>query len=153
MDYANLTAPCGIPCFECGAYKARSNEAFRRRISETYGMDLDKSACEGCRNRNGKAFLFEKNRLFPEGKCVLFGNDQGQCKIYLCAGERGIHNCGECGDFPCDMLRPFADKSQMIPHNTKTYNLCLIKKMGLEKWAKENAGNTIRSYFTDKFGE
>jgi hypothetical protein len=26
MDYENMTAPCGIPCFECLAYKAKSNE-------------------------------------------------------------------------------------------------------------------------------
>ncbi len=53
MDYKDMTAPCGIPCFECGAYKANSNEMIKKRISEGLGMDYDKSTCEGCRSRKG----------------------------------------------------------------------------------------------------
>jgi len=42
--------------------------------------------------------------------------------------------CFECGDFPCDYLHPYADMAQIKPHNLKVFNLCLIKRMGLEKW-------------------
>jgi hypothetical protein len=150
MDYKNMTAPCGIPCFECIAFKAKSNEIIKKRISESLGLDYDKSDCEGCRNRNGKGFLSEKNNIFPDGKCLLL-NEKGQCKIYLCAEKKQIHNCSECDNFPCDSLQPLADRADKIPHNLKIYNLCLIKKLGLEKWAKENAGKIMSEYKTKKF--
>jgi len=38
-----------------------------------------------------------------------------------------------------------------VPHNTKVFNLCLIKKMGLEKWATEKAKSVKDTYFKGKF--
>jgi hypothetical protein len=149
MDYKELTAPCGIPCFECGAYIAKSNEAIRKRISEGFGLDYDKSYCEGCRNRKGIGFLSGKNNIFPEGKCLLL-NEKGECKIYLCAEKKLIHNCSECNDFPCDNLQPFRDRADKIPHNLKIFNLSLIKKMGLENWAINKSKQTLDRYYNDK---
>jgi hypothetical protein len=94
MDYKYMTAPCGIPCFECLAYKAKLNETIKKQISERLGLDYDKSDCDGCRNRNGKGFLSERNNIFPDGKCLLM-NEKGYCKIYLCVEKRQIHNCPE----------------------------------------------------------
>jgi hypothetical protein len=150
MDYKNMTAPCGIPCFECSAFKAKSNEVIKKRIAENLGMDYDQSECEGCRNRNGKGFLSGKNNVFPEGKCLLM-DEKGICKIYLCVETKHIHNCSECNDFPCDNLQPLADRANRIPHNLKIYHLSLIKKMGIEKWAKEKAGKVWIDYMTKKF--
>ena len=130
-----MTAPCGIPCFECVAYKAKSNETIKKRISETLGLDYSRSDCEGCRNRKGVGFLSDKNNIFPEGKCLLM-NKKGECLIYLCVEKKLIHNCSECNDFPCDKLQPLADRANRIPHNLKVYNLSLIKKIGLEKMGK-----------------
>ena len=145
-----MTAPCGIPCFECVAYKAKSNEIIKKRISETLGLDYSRSDCEGCRNRKGVGFLSEKNNIFPEGKCLLM-NKKGECLIYLCVEKKLIHNCSECNDFPCDKLQPLADRANRIPHNLKVYNLSLIKKIGLEKWAREKAGKIWSDYMTRKF--
>jgi len=151
MDKRNLTAPCGIACFECVAFKAKSNAAIKKRISEGTGLPYEKSDCEGCRHRGGKAYLFEKNDIIASGKCFLFGNEQGQCRIYLCAEKKGLHNCSECGDFPCELLAPLADKAGRVPHNLKLYNLCLIRKLGLEKWATEKAASALSEYFTKRF--
>jgi hypothetical protein len=151
-DYKNLTAPCGIACFECAAYIANSNEAIRKRISEGLGMDYEKAGCPGCRNKNGIGFLSEKNNVFPHGNCILLRED-GKCKIYLCNEKKGTHNCSECDNFPCDKLQPLADRANMIPHNLKVYNLSLIKKIGLEKWAAEKAGKIWTDYKTKKLDE
>jgi len=35
----------------------------------------------------------------------------------------------------------------MKPHNTKVFHLCRIKKVGLEKWAKEEAGDILDTYY------
>ncbi|MBI5805119.1 DUF3795 domain-containing protein [candidate division TA06 bacterium] len=149
MDHKNMTAPCGIACFECIVFKASSNQAIRQQISQRIGMDLEKSSCDGCRARKGKAFLADQNKIFPEGKCCLIG-ENGQCRIYSCAEDHGLHNCSECGDFPCELLQPFADRANMLPQNLKVYNLCLIKKMGLKKWAEEKAGKVWSDYKTKK---
>jgi hypothetical protein len=152
MDYKYMTAPCGIPCFECLAYKAKSNETIKKQISERLGLDYDKSDCNGCRNRNGKGFLSERNNIFPDDKCLLM-NEKGCCIIYLCVEKRQIHNCSECDEFPCDNLQPLADRANRIPHNLKVYNLCLIRKLGLEIWANEKAGKIWNDYLTKKFDQ
>jgi len=38
-----------------------------------------------------------------------------------------------------------------VPHNTKVFNLCLIKKMGLEAWAETKAKNVKHTYFKGQF--
>jgi hypothetical protein len=152
MDYRNMTAPCGIPCFECIAYKAGSSEIIKKQISERTGLDFEKSSCEGCRNRNGIGFLSEKNNIFPSGTCLLM-NKNGECRIYLCAENKHIHNCSACEEFPCDKLQPLADKADRIPHNLKVYNLALIRKSGLEEWARDKAGPVMRAYMLKKFEE
>ncbi len=96
-----------------------------------------------------KVVHFHRN-IHPEGKCSIL-NENGQCKVYLCTQEQQIHNCSECDDFPCDNLQPLADRANRIPHNTKVYHLALIKKMGLEAWAKEKAGKIMNEYMTKKF--
>lgn len=149
MDYKELTAPCGVPCFECNAYKASFNEQLKKGISQKLGMEYEKSACAGCRARKGIGFLSVKNNIFPEGKCALM-HENGQCKIYVCAESKGIHNCSECKDFPCDKLQPLADRANLIPHNLKIYHLSMIKKLGLQTWAKEEAGKIMKDYMTRK---
>jgi hypothetical protein len=153
MDYRRMTAPCGIPCFECNVFKAKADPALRKTVSERTGIPVEKAWCDGCRDRDGKCFLFEKNTIFPKGTCSLFANDRGQCKIYRCAEGRKLHNCSECAEFPCDLLHPLADNAVRVPHNTKLFHLCTIKKMGLEAWAKEKAAAILRKYYREKFGE
>jgi hypothetical protein len=69
------------------------------------------------------------------------------CNVYRCISKKGIDFCFECPDFPCDHLHPYADKASQRPHNTKVFNLCLMKKMGVETWAKTKAKNVRDTYF------
>jgi hypothetical protein len=47
-------------------------------------------------------------------------------------------------------LHPYADKALEVAHNTKIFNLCLIKKMGLELWAKTKAKSVGDTYFSGR---
>lgn len=67
--------------------------------------------------------------------------------VYKCIDTKGIDFCSDCSDFPCDHLHPHADLASQRPHNTKVFNLSLIKKMGLEKWAVEKAKSVREAYF------
>ena len=70
--------------------------------------------------------------------------------VELCK-RKGVEFCCDCDDFPCEFLAPTADKAAQYPHNMKVYNLCRIKKVGLERWIEEEAGQIRKKYFTGKF--
>ena len=72
------------------------------------------------------------------------------CKVFRCTSEKQHSLCSDCSDFPCDHLHPHADRASELPHNTKVFNLCLIKKMGLEEWAKSKAKDVKSAYFRGK---
>ena len=80
----------------------------------------------------------------------MFLGDSKPCDVFRCTSEKGIAYCYECADFPCDHLHPYADQASVRPHNTKLFNLCLIKKMGVDQWAKDKALNVKQTYFNDK---
>ena len=136
MDYSNMTAPCGLDCFNCPMYHALSDENLRNKIAESMKIPTDKAICKGCRNENGT---------------IGFLNMTEPCNAYRCISDKGIDFCFDCSDFPCDYLHPYSDMAPMVPHNTKVFNLCLIKKMGLEKWAREKAKSVKETYFKGKF--
>jgi len=140
MDHYQMTAPCGLDCFNCTFFLAPENpEAMAQieRWSAEYEIPLEHMACRGCRHHDGRIPI----------QNFLFG-DAHRCAAYECAKSKGHHLCGDCDDFPCDHLHPYADKADTLPHNTKVFNLCLINKMGLEKWAQTKAQDVRSTYFT-----
>ncbi len=136
MDYAFLTAPCGLDCFNCPMYAAQENEKLRAMIAQRMGIAPEEAQCSGCRAQKGMP---------------AFQHWTEPCKVWRCIEPRGLHNCSECDEFPCDHLHPFADLAAERPHNTKVFNLALIKKMGLDSWAQAKAGKVKETYFRHKF--
>jgi hypothetical protein len=137
MDLREMTAPCGLDCFNCPCYLANDNEESRKQLesmAQKYGFPLEKALCNGCRKRNGVPPLGIE-----------------QCKVSKCISLKGIESCADCSDFPCDNLQPYADHASELPHNTKVFNLALIRKMGVEKWAQEKAKSVKDTYFGGKF--
>ena len=130
-----MTSPCGLPCFHCPAYHAKENPELREKVAVVLGVSLDKATCEGCRALKGK---------------IAFLRPKETCKIFLCTTEKNIEFCNECDDFPCERLHPYADQAH-FPHNTKMYQLCMMKKLGLERWATEEAAKIWDTYRTKPF--
>ncbi|AFM26995.1 DUF3795 domain-containing protein [Desulfomonile tiedjei] len=133
MDYIRMTAPCGLPCFACYLYLANEDPDMRALVSKELGIPPEKAVCKGCRDEGGKCSHLPMN-----------------CRVYPCADRRGISFCCDCPEFPCDFLQPYADNAKLW-HNTKVFNLCLIKKMGLEHWAKTKAERVLRAYSCEKW--
>ena len=73
------------------------------------------------------------------------------CSIFECATAKEIEFCCDCDDLPCDHLHPCADRADELPHNTKVFNLCLIKKMGLPQRAAAKAKSVRETYRKGKF--
>jgi len=137
MDYAKMTAPCGMGCFNCKMLQAKDDLDLRKGAAEKFNLEFDKAYCAGgCRE--------------TEGKCPFIGSDK-VCALYKCSKEKNVTFCYECSDFPCDRLHPHSDRALEVIHNTKIFNLCLIKKMGLEKWATQKSAKVLDEYFTRKW--
>ncbi len=139
MDYMKLTAPCGLDCFNCTFYLAHEDPDAMAQLEEwskEYNVPIDKMLCRGCKAADGQIPLHKH----------LFGAEH-HCDAYECSKEKGVDLCCECQEFPCDHLHPYADRAQELPHNIKVFNLCLIKRIGLEQWAKTKAANVRKTYF------
>ena len=133
-DKRDLTAPCGLDCFNCELYEDNLTAHLVEMIHEKAGVPKEAIACKGCREQDGKHY-----HIPAEG-----------CATLDCVKTKGVEMCCDCDDFPCPLLAPTADGAGMYPHNMKVYNLCRIKKVGLEQWIEEVA--QIRTgYFTGKF--
>lgn len=140
MDYNRMTAPCGLDCFNCPLHTAAENSDAMTQVkqwSKEFGVPVEVMKCRGCRNHNGKI----PAQLYLNGEAH-------HCAVYECTKKKRHRNCGECDDFPCDHLHPYADRASEVPHNTKVFNLCLIKKLGLRKWSEFKASDVRYTYFT-----
>ncbi len=133
-DKKKLTAPCGIDCFNCQMYEANLTNDLAEALQGKYGWPKAEIPCKGCREQDGK------HVHLPQG-----------CPTLDCVKAKGVQFCSDCKDFPCAYLAPVADLADLRPHNMKLYNLCRIKKLGLERWISEEADQIRKKYFTGKF--
>lgn len=81
--------------------------------------------CDGCRSEKGCSF--EMPLTCGKG-----------CITKSCVETKGLHNCSECEEFPCENLMPVLDRADSAPHNTNIYNLGRIKLNGIDAWGKES---------------
>lgn len=139
MDYLQMTAPCGLDCFNCHFFLAQEDQktmSMVEKLAEEYNMPVEIMLCRGCRPHNAQIPL--QKHAFGEAH---------RCAAYECSRNKGVKICGDCDQFPCDNLHPYADKAGDLPHNIKVFNLCLINKMGLKKWAESKASEVRKVYF------
>ena len=133
-DKKALTAPCGLDCFNCIIHENNMTDEIASMVSSMLKIPKEQvNACKGCRQQDGRHFHL------PNG-----------CATLDCVKAKGVELCCDCDDFPCANLAPVADRAAQYPHNIKIYNLCRIKKIGLERWIEE-AGQIRKKYFTGKF--
>jgi hypothetical protein len=129
-----LTAPCGLDCFNCDIYVDNLTDDLAELIHQKMRVPKQGIACMGCHQQDGKHY-----HIPPEG-----------CATLDCVKAKKVAFCCECDDFPCAFLAPTADGATFAPHNMKVYNLCRIKKVGLDAWIEE-VGQIRKRYFTNKF--
>lgn len=137
MDYKQMTAPCGLDCFNCIGYLANEDPQKLSEISKALDITMEQAeqaVCKGCRNQHGKIPFIPM-----------------ECNVFPCAQKKNVDFCCDCKEFPCDYLQPYADQAAKVPHNTKVFNLCLIKKLGVETWAKDKAKSVRQKYFQDSW--
>jgi len=93
-------AMCGCRCDLCKAYtpnvqKNDQRKALAEMWHKYYGLAPDlMDSCDGCRNNPA-------DEDCPVRKCVL---------------EKGLHHCGDCGEFPCGV---FGQRCGSFPEKKK----------------------------------
>ncbi len=138
MDFTLMTSPCGRDCFNCPLFHARENPKLAGSLAARFGMPEQEVPCEGCKPTGGECRLLRGLGLsFP-------------CSLYLCSREKKVEFCYDCPEFPCERFHPYADRADSLAHNMKVFNLCMIRKLGLENWAKNHARPSFLRYFQGK---
>jgi hypothetical protein len=93
-----LIAACGLDCAQCEAYIATQADDLVAlgRIAEKWSKDFNAPGltavniqCDGCMTEGRKI-----------GHCA-------ECKIRLCALDRGLATCAACQDYACEQLAAF----------------------------------------------
>lgn len=127
----NLVAPCGIDCGICELYLSRDNAQLKAAL---VGVGIPEAVlpCNGCRDN--------------QGHCPIMS---GQCATWSCVESHQVHTCGDCPEFPCEMLNPAADGADKLPHNLKVFNLATIKKSGIKGFLEKSA-EIKKRYFQGK---
>lgn len=130
-----IVAPCGIDCFNCEVYKDNITKEMQQRLSELTKIPAERITCKGC----------------VDGNLCLFLKFQGKsCETLDCVNEKKVNYCYECNDFPCKFLMPLAKGAEKYPHNLKVFNLCTIKKLGIEAWM-DQVKDIRHAYFNKNF--
>jgi len=119
-----LISVCGLNCAKCDIYQAGCGdkklldeiiEWFRKERNEIVKPEQIK--CEGC----GGPLEFHWS---------------SDCKMMLCAKEKGLRFCFQCEDFPCSEVKEFSVDG--VPHHKKTIeNAKRMKEVGIEAWIEE----------------
>ncbi len=129
-----IVAPCGIDCFNCEMFEENLNEEFIAGLSERTKIPKELLTCKGCTEGNICTFLKLRGK---------------SCKTLDCVKEKRVNYCFECDTFPCEYLMPLADGAEKFPQNIKLYNLCRMKRIGVDAWMEE-VGDIRKTYFTKK---
>jgi len=90
-------------------------EWFRKERNEN--VKPEEVRCEGCRG-------------------PLHLHWSSDCKMMLCAKNKGIEYCFQCKDFPCSLLKEFSQDG--IAHHKRTVeNMKQMKEKGLDAWIED----------------
>lgn len=74
--------------------------------------------CPGCVGTQGKPFW-------------------GSCPVAACNMGRGLRHCGECGEFPCELLHSFSYDKEQGDDGQRIRNLEAWSEVGFQVWLAE----------------
>ena len=124
-DKLQLVTPCGYCCLSCPAYEKSecTDEIAIQKEAARAGIPVEEfgKMCSGCRAKQGR----------PHGDFL--------CETYeCCVNIKGLDFCYQCEDFPCLKLAPISAGAEIRRHNTKIYNLLMLKKLGLDEYIRQS---------------
>lgn len=112
----NEIAFCGIDCGKCIKGKGES-----KKKAEDILEDIKESRLDDWQNHEPKPEQFNYNDLKKGLKWLASldcngchsGGGNPDCIIRKCAQKKGLNNCGECPEMPCDIVRKFKEETEI----------------------------------------
>ncbi|MCW3994294.1 MAG: DUF3795 domain-containing protein [Candidatus Bathyarchaeota archaeon] len=95
-----MVAVCGLNCAKCEIFQASSNRDLAQKIVDWFKKERDTVVkvedicCLGCRGDRAKHWS-------PD--CWI---------LKCCVDEKGLEYCFQCGDFPCEKLKEWAEENK-----------------------------------------
>lgn len=84
-----------------------------------------------------EAFARKHNRTVKQLTCTDCKTAKYQdCCFVVCCTNKGLNNCSECSEMPCEELTKFANDG-FKHHATTIPNLLRIREIGVEAWLQE----------------
>ena len=113
-----LAAVCGLFCPACTIFiGTKEHPARLQAIADRLQQPVEELRCDGCRSDRRCFYCRER------------------CEMGRCASGRGIEFCGECTDYPCEVLKVF---QAAMPHRIELWeSQRSIKEGGFERWFAE----------------
>lgn len=122
-----LIAACGLYCGGCGVYLATQENDNDKILYYAVALNqtFEETLCDGCGAKRKSLH------------CTKI------CTFIKCKQEKGVGNCVDCNEFPCESLKDFKSK---MPHRAEIFDsLKRLKDVGEEKWLNE-----MQEYFSCK---
>lgn len=120
---------CGLYCENCGV-KTKITPA----ASVLYG-EMMKMGFDGVMEfiPGGGGFWTFLKGMVNEGICTSCreGGGNPNCKIRICAREKGVEMCALCSEYPCERFDRY-----FIGYDTLKADNLLLREKGLDAWGK-----------------
>jgi len=148
-DPASLVGYCGLYCNACGIRQGKFKTAVNnlRDIIATYGFDKIMSELSKWEPSFKHYNEFDQVmnglvKMFGDCPGCLQGGGDPNCKVRLCAKQKGYRTCAECGEADtCENLAPFRKGYKGF-----TQALQNIRQNGIGRYAAEMQKKVYEGY-------
>ena len=127
-----LVAHCGLYCGLC-AHRARIPKR-AKSLKETLhdeGMDSWYKYIPSMKETFPVFWKFLRELTKMDCTCRTEGGPP-DCRIRICAKEKGVDTCPLCKEYPCDLINKLAEHYVMAIQDGRH-----LQKIGLKAWVKE----------------
>jgi hypothetical protein len=141
MTDSDFTCYCGLYCGDCIRYKSSASELAADLLKEFEDTQFgDYAKAKGSQIPDFRDYSIVVNLLTHishlrcDIPCRLGGGGcTGSCPIIECVKGKSLEGCWECSEYKaCEKL----DFLKTFHGDTPLHNLGMIRKLGIEAWAK-----------------
>jgi len=127
-----LIAYCGLYCRLCDYYTGKIRESARRllEVVEKHSeLKIFAEASKACDFENlVKGVRWLSTEMSPCVGGCMGGGGWGDCPLRKCCIEKGLKFCFECEDFPCETVKRYRNRVELLEE---------LRELGVENWIRK----------------
>jgi len=129
---SELIAYCGLYCRLCDYYTGEIRDSARRllEVVEKHSeLRIFAEASKACDFENlVKGVKWLSTEMSPCVGGCRGGGGWGDCPLRKCCIEKGLRFCFECESFPCDTVKRYRNRVELLEE---------LKDLGVENWIRK----------------